>query len=197
VDFLYTGDFIISTGEEVGPVESSGGDEGDGSSTATETKQDGEQQDLASEASKALVTAVKVYIIADKYDIPPLKLLSATKYRALLPLHWNSNSFTESLQIIFNGTTENDRLLKDVAVNFAGRKSKELMDRGEFVSLLKGDGEMAVEILKASLPKVSTDMAEQLNPLCVECGKSDSVVLARNKSKPGLWWCYRCKLRFS
>jgi hypothetical protein len=200
VDFLYTGNFIISTETEAETVESN---EGDKSSNAEETVQDGgqqgrDQQDPASEASKALITAVKFYIIADKYDVPPLKLLSATKYQALLPLHWNSKPFTESLQIIFDGTTENDRLLKDVAVNFAGRKSKELMERSEFVSLLKGDGEMAVEILKASLPKVSTDMAGQPNPRCAVCGRSDLVVPARKRPVEGtFWWCSRCKCRFS
>lgn len=156
--------------------------------------------EAVSEASQALITAVKVYIIADKYDITPLKLLSKKKYETLLPLHWNSNSFTESLRLIYYETPEGDRLLKDVAINFAGGKCRELMDRGEYVSFLKEDGEMAVEILRASLQKATNPLTEpsKVVPACVTCGRSDSVATATNKSvkHPGNWWCHRCRCRF-
>jgi len=199
IDFLYTGNFDISTDEQVEKVETN---KGDGSSNVTDTLQDDENS--GSGSSEDLITAVKVYIIADKYDIHPLKLLSKTKYEALLPSHWNSSAFIDSLKLIFDETTENDRLLKDVVVDFAGGKSRELMERSEFVNLLKDNAEMAVEIFKASLLKAPKVMLRLPNPACAICGSSTSVEPANKKfqqatTNPGdmVWWCSSCRCRFA
>lgn len=46
---------------------------------------------------------------------------------------------------------DNDRALKDVAMKSAGEHARKLLDRREFVDLCKIKGDIAVDVLKASL----------------------------------------------
>jgi hypothetical protein len=101
--------------------------------------------------NSALLTNAQVFIIADKYDIQGLKMLAKVKYEEVIPQNWNSASFVASLKLLYEETLESDRLLKDVAIKTAGEHVNELMDRGEFAVLYKENGELAFDVLKASL----------------------------------------------
>lgn len=103
--------------------------------------------------SKALLVNAKVYVIAEKYDIPQLKRLARHKYEEVLLEAWNSSEFVESLRLIYEGIPEQPKVdeLWQVAMKTAGKHAKELLDRGEFLSLCKEKGEVATDILKASL----------------------------------------------
>ena len=79
----------------------------------------------------SLLINAKVYVIADKYDIQPLKQLAETKYKNGLLGHWNSDSFVSSLKLLYEETPDNNRALKDFAMNAAGKHAKALLDRGK------------------------------------------------------------------
>jgi len=98
--------------------------------------------------SISLTTNAKVFIIADKYEIQALKEWAVIKYKEVLPSSWNSPNFIESACLIYNNTLETDRILRDVIVQEASKNIKELLDRGEFVDLLKRHGDFAAEVLK-------------------------------------------------
>lgn len=149
-------------------------------------------------ASLALQTHTSVYLLAEEKDIAGLKNLAAKKYEELLPVAWNSASFCTSLKRIYEGTPDSDRLLKDVAIQFAGSKAKELMDRGEFKVLLKENGEIGLEVFNAYIavcnppppmteglfcPQGCPDKGVQ-HAVCVEAGK-------RHK-----YFCLVCKKAF-
>ncbi|PVH79551.1 hypothetical protein DL98DRAFT_216253 [Cadophora sp. DSE1049] len=104
-----------------------------------------------SEVKGALLTNTKVYIIGDQLQVPELKTLSMKKYEEVVSAGWNSASFVASLKLLYEETMENDRLLKDVVIKTAGEHVKDLCDRGEFVTLCKEKGEIAFDVLKASL----------------------------------------------
>lgn len=98
--------------------------------------------------SASLVVNAKVYIVADKYELDDLKKLACTKYKQLLPGGtWNSSDFTESARLVYDNTMETDRMLRDIIVQSAGINVKALLDRGEFVELLKDHGDLATEIM--------------------------------------------------
>ena len=129
-------------------------------------------------------------------------------------------SFFLSLQSIFEGTPETDRMLWDVAMPFAGSKLKELMDRGEFVEMLKDHGKIAVAFMKAHfalpsnppIPKPSiltiikpatstiTNAPAPLiiyrdrpaRPDCPGCHDSDDVAVGGTRD----WWCHSCRTAF-
>jgi len=92
----------------------------------------------------------KVYVIADRYNIPDLKLAAMKKYQAVEPIEWNSTSFSASIQLVYESTLEPDAL-RAVIAKAAASHMKELVNRGEFVALCKRNGEVAFDILKASL----------------------------------------------
>lgn len=96
----------------------------------------------------SLLVNAQAYIIADKYDIQSLKEWAATKYEEVLLETWNSTSFIESARLIFDNTTESDRMLREIIVRRASKHAKALFDRGEFVALLQSHNDFAVDVLK-------------------------------------------------
>jgi hypothetical protein len=96
----------------------------------------------------SLLINAKVYVIADKYEIQALKDLATAKYMHVLPETWNNSAFTESASLVYNNTMETDRMLRDAIVQGASENVKVLLDRGEFVDLLKSQSDLAVEVLR-------------------------------------------------
>jgi hypothetical protein len=107
----------------------------------------------------SLVINAKVYVIAEKYDIQALKEQAVAKYKEVLATSWNSSAFTESACIIYENTPETDRSLRDVIAHGAGQNAKKLLDRGEFVDLLKTHGSLAVDVLHEAV--TSNEREEQ------------------------------------
>lgn len=95
----------------------------------------------------SLLVNAKVYIIAEKYEIEALKKLACTKYGEVLPNTWNTSIFSESASHLYENTVETDRMLRDVIVQGASDNVKNLLDRGEFVEMLKSHGDIATEIM--------------------------------------------------
>ena len=74
--------------------------------------------------------------------------MAVAKYKHVLPKTWNSSAFTESALLVYNNTVETDRIFRDVIVEGASKNVKTLLDRGEFVDLLKSQSDLAVEVLR-------------------------------------------------
>ncbi|KAH8654087.1 hypothetical protein BGZ60DRAFT_519551 [Tricladium varicosporioides] len=86
-------------------------------------------------ALEPLLTNALVYVIADKYNVQPLKELAKKKYEELIPDNWNKI----------------DPLLKGIAVEAAGQHLKELVVRKEFASLCKQNGTIGFDVMKSAL----------------------------------------------
>lgn len=117
--------------------------------------------------SKNLVTLAAIYVVAEKYDVQPLKLLAQTKYEAILPAAWNTEHFIESLELIYDGIPEMSEpdSMRDLAIKTAAAHAKELMDRGEFMNLCKERGDFATDVFRASLHhSPTTPVAEAPSP---------------------------------
>lgn len=147
--------------------------------------------------AEALITNAKVYIIAEQYDIQPLKHLAKKKYQDIIPATWNSSSFVESLRIIYDGTPDSSQvdMLRELALNTAGRHAKELMDRGEFLTLCKDRGEISVEVLKASLNVEKSLQPPSAASQMFKCAINQShAVTTRSygsENRPS-YWCTIC-----
>jgi hypothetical protein len=111
---------------------------------------------------KNLVTLAAIYVVAEKYDVQPLKLLAHTKYEAILPSAWNTEHFIESLELIYDGIPEmsDPDSLRDLAIKTAAMHAKELMDRGEFMTLCKERGDFVTDVFRASLPQSQVAAAD-------------------------------------
>lgn len=94
-----------------------------------------------------MLACTKAYIMADKFNVPGLKTLAATKFTTAIATEWNTEGLSTAIELIYNQIPENDRILKDVVLKVISEHVKELVDRGEFASLCKADGEIAFDIL--------------------------------------------------
>jgi len=73
--------------------------------------------------------------------------------------------------------------LQDVALKAAGEHAHELGDRGKFVELCKAKGELAFDILKATMPPGGSA------PNCPEHRKESCVERSNGCNYGGNWLC--------
>jgi hypothetical protein len=109
-----------------------------------------------------LVTLAAIYVVAEKYDVQPLKLLAQTKYEAILTKAWNTEHFVKSLEVIYDGTPEMSEpdSLRDLAIKTAATHATELMARGDFKDLCKDRGDLTTEVLQAFLLQSQAAVAD-------------------------------------
>lgn len=103
----------------------------------------------------AHVIHAKVYILADRYNIQPLKDLATLKYGGA-PFILNDDSFVNSLELLYEQTHDRDRGLKDLAIKMAAEHSELLMDREMFPTLCKANGDIAFDVFQAFVNRTAT-----------------------------------------
>lgn len=102
--------------------------------------------------AKDLIKHAKVYIMAEKYDIQPLKTLARQRYSFVADNYWNSCCFVQSIELIFDGTpdiSEGDDLRKAV-LEVASRYMKRLLAREDFAQMCQKRGDIGFAILQWS-----------------------------------------------
>lgn len=205
INFMYSGDYTISC-----PLPNE--TEASEASVDEDAQSETAGLDVAEgDTSQELLVHTAVYLIAEEKGILALKQLAKKKYEAALPTGWNSMAFCDSLRTIYNETPENDHLLWDVAISFAGKKAKELMDRGEFVELWKEKGEIGLAVFRAHLlsngcqnNKPTTAPSNPFgtfgNPTtragtCPTGGTAHALFVTTGRSRS--WWCGACREAFN
>jgi hypothetical protein len=207
INFMYSGDYTISY-PDLNEIEESEACLDEDAESETTGLDVGEL-----DASQELLVHTAVYLIAEEKDILALKQLAKKKYEAALPNGWNSMAFCDSLRIIYDETPENDRLLWDVAISFAGKKAKELMDRGEFVKLWKEKGEIGLAVFRAHLLsngcQNNTPTTAPLNSLaafgntttragtCPTGGTAHVAFVVISRNRRTSWFCSVCRKAFN
>lgn len=73
------------------------------------------------ESYGTVLLVAKVYVAADKYDVPAIKTVSKSIYEQAVSSEWNTHAFMLSLEIIYENAMGADRLRKDVAVQAAAK----------------------------------------------------------------------------
>ncbi|TGO43140.1 hypothetical protein BHYA_0003g00940 [Botrytis hyacinthi] len=102
--------------------------------------------------AKDLIKHAKVYIMAEKYDIQPLKRLARQRYSFVACNYWNSCCFVQSIELIFDGTpdiSQGDDLRKAV-LEVASRYMKQLLAREDFAQMCQERGDIGFAILQWS-----------------------------------------------
>lgn len=99
---------------------------------------------------EALVFNVKMYVAADKYQIPGLKEVASRKYGTVVNNCWNTTEFSDSVQLLWENTTESDVSLKNVILMTVGSNVPALLSREEFVEVLRSHGDLGVGVLRMS-----------------------------------------------
>ncbi|KAL2062698.1 hypothetical protein VTL71DRAFT_5770 [Oculimacula yallundae] len=95
-----------------------------------------------------LVFHTKVYIAADKYDVPALKILATEKFEKAVKLLWETEAFSQAARLLWENTMASDRLLRDVVAQVSRKNLKILLDRAEFTDLLEARGDFCLDVLR-------------------------------------------------
>ncbi|KAI9742727.1 MAG: hypothetical protein M1835_003024 [Candelina submexicana] len=136
----------------------------------------------------------RVYIIADEFDIPALKMLAKEKFKRIVETDWNNESFSLAVKEIYE-LLPKDRGLRDVVVQVAREHVKALRDRGDFNAMLKEKPEFTVDLLDKVLNVEATREDEveksdadawdqkwmkgkkpQVRSYCIDCSSMEAAI---------------------
>jgi hypothetical protein len=100
--------------------------------------------------SCALITHAKVYIMADRNDIPGLKVLAKLRYTREVSFQWTKPTFITSLGLIYENTVPSDSA-RSMALTTICANIKVLQGRSDWVELLRNNADIACDVLDAIL----------------------------------------------
>ncbi|KAF2803436.1 uncharacterized protein BDZ99DRAFT_526784 [Mytilinidion resinicola] len=90
----------------------------------------------AKNSASPMVFNVKVYSIADKYDVPALKSQARQKFETTVETCWNMDDFPDAVAEVYNSTLSIDRGLRNVLVDAACKHISELLSKQRFRDIL-------------------------------------------------------------
>jgi len=102
----------------------------------------------ASDAS-VMVLHVKVYALAEKYSITPLKALALEKFRVAALDHWDTDSFLVATREAYASTISEDKGMRNAVLKTLHENSR-LLDRESVQELLRRVEFLAFDLLMYS-----------------------------------------------
>lgn len=108
-----------------------------------------EQDPTALMRNRDVLLNTRIYILADKWDIVGLKSLALRKFKVAQFMQTLSNSFIQSLKLIYTELPESDEALKRTALGFARIYHVDFLRRADFLELCEDCGEIALDMLQA------------------------------------------------
>ena len=119
-----------------------------------------------SQPSKALLINARMSILGSQFKLEGLQQLAKQKYLKALNVEGLTDSFIESLKILYQARFEHDHLIKNTAISFAGIKYPFLIEQASFKTMLQKDGKMAFRVLKAAAERFPGKQYITIGTLC-------------------------------
>ncbi|CAG8265744.1 unnamed protein product [Penicillium nalgiovense] len=120
-----------------------------------------------------LLFNVKVYAIADKFEVEYLKTQAKLTFVTLAQDYWNSDEFLTAAFEVYTTTPKLDRGLRDVVVAVCQKHRKELRERKAFEKLVEETPGLATDIVLLShrwLPQSASTMVRLVQSFsCLSC----------------------------
>jgi hypothetical protein len=113
-------------------------------------------------ANQVLAAHVLVNLIADYYDVPPLRELATSNIATILRKEWSADQFCSAIENAM--TTTSDRALRNLFCSTAAQHQQELLERDEFADL-NVPNNFYVTIMKSSEWDWKARVAEMENDL--------------------------------
>lgn len=82
----------------------------------TSDDESNEQDTLSPPTESHLLLHTRVYALAEKYDIPSLKLVAQQKFEAAMACYYDAPEFAEAVEEVYCSTIDSDRGLRDVCL---------------------------------------------------------------------------------
>ncbi|KAH0541720.1 hypothetical protein FGG08_003812 [Glutinoglossum americanum] len=90
----------------------------------------------------------RVYSIADKYDVPALRLLAKEKFEEAVGTCWNMDDFVHVIPEVYDSTPPTDRGLRDIVVKVTHEHIKTLLEKKEFQYAIEETVGFAADIIR-------------------------------------------------
>lgn len=103
--------------------------------------------DITGPKSPDLVLHVKVYALAEKYDIPPLKALSLEKFQEAVQQEWNSDHFLDAAREAYTSTIQEDEGMRNAVVKVLHTHREPLLDTDTVQEFLQELPSLAYDLL--------------------------------------------------
>lgn len=97
----------------------------------------------------ALLIDAQVYTIAEKYNIPSLKVLAMEKFDGTVDKGWEDGGFPLAIREIYISTPDSDRGLRDIVRKVVRDNVKALLRRPDMQALMLEVSEFTVDTLDA------------------------------------------------
>ncbi len=97
----------------------------------------------------ALLIDAQVYTIAEKYNIPSLKVLAREKFDGTVDKGWEDDGFPLAIREIYTSTPDSDRGLRDIVRKVVRENVKALLCRPDMKALMLEVNEFTVDTLDA------------------------------------------------
>ena len=92
---------------------------------------------------------IRVYVLAEKYNIPALKELAMSKFENYKPAA-NLSHFQEVINAVFDGTLETDSGLRDIVISTIAKASilNKMLEEGPLASAIRDHGSLGLGLLR-------------------------------------------------
>lgn len=149
----------------------------------------------AQNSSSPMVFNVKVYSIADKYDVPALKSQAKQKFETAVETCWDMDDFPDAIAQVYHSTPSTDRGLREVISGAACEHVNELLLKQGFRDVLEETVGFASDIaqLLAKRQKQNQGQSQRQRYRCPGCNKQWEAVL----SSGTYYYCIHCGGRYS
>lgn len=94
-----------------------------------------------------LIEHAKVFAMAVKYHIDPLRDLATEKFRADAEQHWDHEDLAQAIQVIYTSTADEITQLRGMAVEVLAHHRSELLQKPEIAALLHSITGLAYDLL--------------------------------------------------
>ncbi|KAI9784353.1 MAG: hypothetical protein M1839_002414 [Geoglossum umbratile] len=111
----------------------------------------------------ALFSSVRVYAIAEKYDIPALKTLAKERFSEWAKSNWSHKDFPILVREVFESTPTSDRGLRDVASQLFAKHVKLLLQGNGDLDVIEDLGDLWLGVLRQVLEDKEEEMAKVLS----------------------------------
>jgi len=118
------------------------------------------------------VKHANVFAAAVKYDVPALRRLAVSKFKAAARKDWADPSFAEAAHIAYTTTADDVRDLRDI-VGTTINGHQQLLDRPGMEGVLRSNTDLMLELLRmaSGLPAIAETGSDD-SDLCESCGAS-------------------------
>jgi hypothetical protein len=133
---------------------------------------------------------VRVYSIADKYDVSALKLEAKEKIESYVTKCWYMDDFPHVISEIYSSTPPEDRDLRDIVLGVAEKHIDDLLEKESFCTVFDETVGFAADIALL-LAKQKQSQPDLKKYRCPDCGRDWHAVLSQRTE----YHCLQCGRR--